>query len=85
MTNLQKSDAIQVSETCLMELWDGMAGAPDNIAEKYALVDSVTRKYCGIIYRRKGSDAWMLNLVHDAHFITQEAVLKHAAFLAGLL
>lgn len=84
MTKLKKSDAIQVSDKCLMELWDDMEGASDNIAEKYALVDSATRKPCGTIYRRKGEDFWRYNQSHGEVFAQWEA-LERAAFMYGVL
>ena len=82
--NLRKSDAIQVSDNCLMELWDYMDGAPDNIAEKYTLVDSATGKNCGVIYRRKGEDFWCYNHSHGGIFAQWEA-LERAAFTHGVL
>lgn len=85
MTFLTKTDAIQVSENCLMELWENPLGIPSWIAERYFLIDSVTRTECGTIYRRIGKDCWRHGRVLHRKFATQQEVLEWAAFTHGVL
>ena len=83
MTKLKKSDAIQVSDNCLMELHNAIASMPGWVAEAYFLVDSSTQKSCGKIYRPKNKDYWYVE--GSVGRLTQQAALERAAFMHGVL